>query len=338
MKINKTFSRRQFFKIVAVGAVTAGVGVKFGLDQYPQLQTASTTRLLMGTVVNLTIVSDDPQLAQLAIDNCLGRMSNLETVLSRFQSNSQLSQLNQSGSLTEAHPALLNLIGQGQEISQLTGGAFDITVKPLVDLYQRHQATNTLPSKNDIQRTLTLVDYRKLRVKDHQISFDQPGMAITLDGIAKGYIVDEGVATLHQFGFNNVMVEAGGDLLASGQKSADKPWQIGIQSPRQAMGNLLAKVTLHNKATATSGDYMQPFTTNLSQHHILDPRTGYSAPELAGATVIAPTTVMADGLATAAMVLGPQDGLRLIESLSGCEACLVTKDLRVFNTSAAMTT
>ena len=114
-------------------------------------------------------------------------------------------------------------------------------------------------------------------------------MGITLDGIAKGYIVDEGVAVLKQAGFDNILVEAGGDLAASGLKEAALPWQIGIQAPRQGHSSLLGKFAVRDQAIATSGDYMQPFTPDLSQHHILDPRAGYSAPELASATVVAPS-------------------------------------------------
>jgi thiamine biosynthesis lipoprotein len=165
-----------------------------------------------------------------------------------------------------------------------------------------------------------------------RVTFAHPGMAVTLDGIAKGYIVDAGIEVLKQRGFADVLVEAGGDLLASGQKEQDTPWQIGIRSPRTAQGGLLASFSVENRAVATSGDYMQSFTADLSQHHILDPRTGYSAPELASATVTAPTATLADGLATATMVLGPKAGLRLVESLPGCKAYLVLKDLEIVKT------
>ena len=103
-------------------------------------------------------------------------------------------------------------------------------------------------------------------------------MGITLDGIGKGYIVDAGTAVLREHGFSNVLVEAGGDLMASGKKEAAQPWRVGVQPPRPQTDKVLARFNLNNQAAATSGDYMQPFSADLSQHHILDPRTGYSAP------------------------------------------------------------
>lgn len=331
MRNSNRISRRSFLQIIAVGAV-AGATAKLGFDALSAPDPVSATRLLMGTVVNLTIISDDKAAAQGAIDATLTRMTELEGVLSRFQPQSQLSQLNQTGRLAYAHPALLGLIAQARQLSDQSGGAFDITIKPLVDLYQQHQTTDSLPAQAAIAAALQKVDYRAIQIDGNRIVFKRPGMAITLDGIAKGYIVDEGVAVLKTAGFGDVLVEAGGDLLASGQKSAGEAWQIGIQSPRTARPGLLALLDVQNRAVATSGDYMQAFSADMAQHHILDPRTGYSSPELASATVIAPSAMLADGLATTAMVLGSKDGLILVEQLPGCDACLIDKTLQQFNT------
>ena len=158
-------------------------------------------------------------------------------------------------------------------------------------------------------------------------------MGISLDGIGKGYIVDQGVAALKQRGFNNVYVEAGGDLMVSGQKEAAVPWRIGIRNPRPQHNQRLVTVAVSDKAVATSGDYLQAFTPDLRHHHIIDPRSGFSPPELASCTVTAPSVAMADGLATALMVLGKNDALDLIEPMHGCEAYMVDKNLQHFNTT-----
>ena len=157
-------------------------------------------------------------------------------------------------------------------------------------------------------------------------------MAITLDGIAKGYIVDQGVAVLSGLGFENVVVEAGGDLMASGLKDGTVPWRIGLRSPRKEQPGFMVKVDVLNKAVATSGDYQQYYTPDLNHHHIIDPRSGYSVPQLASATIVAPTCMQADALATSLMVLDIQEGLSLIESLDKIEAYLVSKELKVFPT------
>ena len=163
-------------------------------------------------------------------------------------------------------------------------------------------------------------------------------MSITLDGIAKGFIVDEGVGVLKDFGFDNVLVEAGGDLLASGKKTDQKPWYIGIQSPRKAKERLLASFEVSNQAVATSGDYLQFYTPDMKNHHIIDPRSGYSAPELASASIIGSSGAQADALATALMVLGPDAGLQCLKNFPGCQAYLVGKDMQVYSTITAKET
>ena len=321
-------NRKQFLQILAVTGA-AGAAVKLGLDTLVDNKIVSETRVLMGTIVNIKAVGPDPIAASAAITACFDRMAGYESVLSRFQPQSQLSQLNQNGALKAAHPALVLLVQQSLDLSKLSNGAFDITVKPLLDLYQTN---DTLPSSEEVRDFLSLVDYRKLVVDKHFIAFDKPGMSITLDGIAKGYIVDEGITILREFGFANVMVEAGGDLMALGEKAPQTPWKIGLQAPRADKTTLMTTFDIKNQALATSGDYMQAFTLDYVNHHIIDPRTGYSSTEFASVSVTAPTVVMADGLATTLMVMG-QEGLELVEKLSTCEAYVVTKDDLVLKTT-----
>jgi thiamine biosynthesis lipoprotein len=155
-----------------------------------------------------------------------------------------------------------------------------------------------------------------------------PGMNLTFDGIAKGLVVDAGVDALRTSGFENVIVEAAGDLLASGERDFQIPWKIGIRPPRNGMTQQLPILHIKNQAVATSGDYLSSFTDDFSMNHILDPRRGFSSPELSSATVIAPSASLADGLATTIMVLGVQAGLELLKSFPGCDAYLLDKDLQ----------
>lgn len=324
----QNFSRRDFIKLIAV-AGGAGMACHFGIDALQSPDVTTDTRLLMGTVIHITIIGQSPQEARAAIDRSFDRMSNLESILSRFQPSSQLSQLNQKGRLIKATPALISVVQQAQELSQRSGGAFDITVKPLLDLFEN---ANTLPSQSQVEAALPRVDYRNIGLDEDTISFARPDMSITLDGIAKGFIVDEGVAMLKASGLSNVLVEAGGDLMAFGEKAPNTPWKVGVQAPRAQSGNLETMFTLRNQAVATSGDYIQMFTPDFSQHHIIDPRTGYSPPDFTSVSILAPTVAMADGLATTVMVMG-EEGLRLVEDLPGCDAYAITKELSVIKTS-----
>ncbi len=334
-------TRRNFLRIVGASSVVGLTALALGRNERTAAspRTVTDTRLLMGTIVNLALVTDDVQAGQAAINACFDQMSDLEAVFSRYQPASQLSRLNRDGSIAAADSQLLHVLREAKRISVLTDGAFDITVKPLVDLYQGSMDAGLgLPSEASIAFAMKRIGHQYLEIANQTVSFAQPGMSITLDGIAKGYIVDEGTRILREHGFHNVLVEAGGDLLASGTKAQNTPWRVGLQSPRGDHADLLLTFNVTEQAAATSGYYMQPFSDTLAAHHILDPRTGISSPELASATVLASSGMEADALATALMVMGPERGLALIEHTPACEAYLVTKDLQVLHSSGLSVT
>jgi thiamine biosynthesis lipoprotein len=149
-------------------------------------------------------------------------------------------------------------------------------------------------------------------------------MSVTLDGIAKGYVVDRTVATLVGAGADRVLVDAGGDMASGGQGSIDEPWTVAVQDPRDE-SRAVGLVRLAGECIATSGDYLQSFTEDRSAHHIIDPRTGRSPAHTASVSVVAESAMAADALSTAVMVLGPDAGVRLLEPLDGVEGLVVTK-------------
>lgn len=325
--------RKDFLRIVAAaGAV--GAAAKIGLGELLAPARVSDSRVLMGTIVNLTLVGEDRGSARKALEDCFSKMSALEGVLSRYQQDSQLSTLNAAGELRHPDPDLFQVIKQAIEISRTTAGKFDITVKPVLDLFDSyHQRGAGLPSGDQVQQALSLVNYRKITAGEDKISFQDPRMGISLDGIAKGFIVDRGLEVLQQAGYSRLLVEAGGDLAASGRNSRDQRWKIGVLAPRDEQAQFTSKVSLADQALATSGDYQKYYTPDLKHHHIIDPTRGYSPPELASATVVAPTGMSADGYATALMVLGVEKGWEIMESLPDVEALMVTKAGLVKETS-----
>ena len=203
------------------------------------------------------------------------------------------------------------LIATAIAYGEITRGAFDVTAKPLVDAARRGKPATAG------------ADFRAIRLEAGEIAFARSGMALTLDGIGKGRVVDGATAFLARRGYANVLVEAGGDLLARG-----RPWRIGIDHPR-ADDRLLATLSLNSRALATSGDYANAFTLDYGRHHIVDPRTGRSPQGLASATVLAPTATAADALSTAVMVLGPEAGLALLNRLPHVEGLLVSKEMEL---------
>ena len=325
-------TRRDALRIVAFGGA-AGLAWTLGAARPSRLRPVVRSRVLMGTGVQLQVVGDDPEAAAEAANAALDRMAALESQLSRYRADSEVGRLNAAGRLEDASGALLDLLRLADRISRLGEGAFDITIQPVIDVHRsqlRHGGE--LPSPARIERALARVDHRAVRIQGTTVTLERGGMQITLDGIGKGYVVDRGVEVLRERGFGGVFAEAGGDLVAGGESGPGEPWRIGIRSPRRPL-SLQARFDTRDRAVATSGDYMQPFAADYSQHHILDPRSGYSAPELASSTVVAGDAATADALATLVMVLGPERGRALLEDLPDCEGYLIRKDLKVVQTS-----
>jgi len=317
-KAVRNVSRRRLLQIVAVTG--AGGLWAWRIGRAPA-QRIVRTRAMMGTTVHLTVVGEN---AAAAAGATLARMAELEGQLTRHRTESEVGRLNAHGFVAQPSAALLDVLALAREMHTLGDGAFDVTMLPLLEAYRAAQPA--LPDEATLADALARVGQHALRVGDHEVRFERPGMSISLDGVGKGYIVDEGVAVLKRHGFSEVLVEAGGDLMATGRR-----WRIGVRDPRASQ--LMMRIGAQDVAVATSGDYFQPFTRDLSQHHILDPRTGRSSPELASATVMAPTAARADALATLAMALGTRRTVEIIEELAGCEACLVAKDSGVTRTS-----
>lgn len=331
MKQAPLVSRRNFMKILAISGAASGIALRFNdnwldfLDpNLPEL--IQETHYLMGCVVNLTLLIDDPARARKAAKAALAEMQRLANIFTRFDPSSQVSRLNAGGVLASPDPQLVTILQRAHDISHASQGAFDITIKPLFDLYQINRGKR-LPGYDEIRTVLKVVDYSKIVIDAHEIGFSLPGMSLTLDGIGKGAVIDAGVKCLRERGYGDVIVEAGGDLLASGTNSSDTPWRIGLRPPRQGENLALPELNVQNMAVATSGDYLQPFVADQSAHHILDPRRGVSSLDLASATVVAPSAALADALATAIMAAGKKAGLELLNTFPNCKAYLITKDL-----------
>ncbi len=225
------------------------------------------------------------------------------------------------------HPPaeVLRTLELAKEIAALSGGAFDPTVLPLTSLWS-FDTGGRLPVREEILETLSRIDYRKLQIQDGQVSLP-PGYGLDLGGIAKGAVVDLLGADLLRRGLEDYLIDAGGDILVSGLKEGRLPWGIAIRHPRRensVLGVLRVGEAGERRAVVTSGDYERSFEQNGRRyHHILDPHTGYPAEGLASVTVLAASCAQADGLATAAFVLGRRDGLELLERLPGVEGLLV---------------
>ena len=286
-----------------------------------EIPSFSETRLLMGTVINLTVVSDDGTHLAETVEQTFTEIERLIGVFDHRSPTNEVARLNQSGSLVSPSTELSSVIDHALVVSALTDGSFDITIKPVLDAFRNGTVVS--------EKLTSLVGYQYLLSAEDEISFSRPGVEITLDGIAKGAVIDAGVAILKKFGFENVMFEAGGDLMAAGQRGSSDPWHIGVKHPRAADFELISVINLRNQAAATSGDYQYKFSSDMSEHHIISPIDFKSPEELASVSVIAPTAMKADALSTAIMVMGSAKGIAMVNQLPGIEAFLVTKNLDI---------
>ena len=330
----RPISRRGFITISAVSALAVGLGgaLTRRLMATGELRQVEETRLALGTYVRIVLGGPDAALSQRAIAATFARIEALESMLSRYRQDSALSQLNASGIVRRPPADLLEVLRAARRVSDWTGGAFDVTVQPAIAFVERSMARGGMPDREALQVALRLVGDAGVIADDDCIVLARDGMAITLDGIAKGFVVDAALAVIERAGYAETLVSASGDM-RGGVRPRGSSWRIGVQDPRRRPGSTIAVARLTDRAIATSGDYLHAYTADFTRHHILDPRSGDSPPELSSVSVMAPTACLADGLSTGVMVMGRARGLELIERLPGVECLLVTKTHEVIASS-----
>ena len=306
----------------------------------PEQQTYSNTTILMGTEMTITVVSRNAKQAYNAIDLAFAEIKRIESMMSIYNPQSDLSLLNEFSSEDTENidtpmkidPELYLVIEESIKVSELTDGAFDITVNPILELWSDVKKTKVFPTDEQVTATLQSVGYRSLELSDNSISFNQPSMSINLGGIAKGYAVDRAIAVLESEGIRSAIVNAGGDIRTYGAKPDSTDWSIALRNPRDP-DDYITIIQSKDMAVVTSGDYERFFDTeNGRVIHIADPRTGYSAKGTMGVTIIAKDATFADALATGIFVLG-KSSLDIIESLPDTEALLIDENRTVYRTS-----
>jgi thiamine biosynthesis lipoprotein len=268
----------------------------------PRLASASRTRPLMGTFVTVTVLDESKQKVTEAMETAFAEMERLIPLLDRHSPGTPISYLNRTGRLIDIAPEIHEVMARAEHFYRQTYGMFDVTVKPLLDLFENHfSKTHEPPPMEEVNATLKRVGARNLSHGQTEIRFLRDGMEITLDGIAKGYIVDRAISRLKAEGIRNALINAGGDIRALGDKGHGRPWKIAIQDPRDKT-RYLQIIPLQNGAVATSGNYEIYFDPKKKFHHIVDPETGLSPQTWTSASILAPSLADADALATAALI------------------------------------
>lgn len=291
------------------------------------------TRVLMDTVVEITLFNEgDAEKSNAAVTEAFNEMKRLEGLLGRHQKGSDIWNINENpGREIKVSPETALLIKEALHISKISGGAFDITVGKLSELWNFEGDKKSPPSVEEIKKALQGTGAGSVHLDlSHSTVKTSNGVHLDLGGIAKGYIIDKAAKVLLDKGIEDFIVNAGGDMIIRGKKGG-KQWRIGIQHPRKK-GEIVAHIDIeeHETAIVTSGDYERFFTYEGKRyHHILSPKTGYPSEGLMSVTIKAGDGKTADAISTAVFVMGPQEGLKLIESLNGVEGMLIDKDSNI---------
>ncbi|TKB64295.1 MAG: FAD:protein FMN transferase [Nitrospira sp.] len=290
------------------------------------------TQMHMGTLVTVTAVASDKSIGDQAMQVAFDEIKRLEQVLSTWRPDSELSRVNSEAGRqpVQVSPETLELIVRSLDIAQLTGGGFNIALGPAVDAWSVTERQH-IPDERELQRLKPLVDWTRIQVNKEARTIYLPhtGMRIDVGGIGKGYAADRAVAEMKRVGVMGGVVALSGDIKAFGVLPDRKGFLVGIKHPRRE-DELIAMIDLNNEAISTAGDYERFFERDgVRYHHILDPHTLQPTRTCQSVTVIAKEGTVADGLDTGIFVLGPEQGMALVERLPGVEAIIIDQEGKI---------
>ena len=297
-------TRRRFVAIAAAAAGLPFAALRAGAE------TAHLHRwsgIALGAAAEIVLYDTDATRARRLIARCVEEIDRLEDVFSLYRPESAIRRLNRDGYLKAPPLELVALLAEARSFSERTEGAFDVTVQPLWHLYAAHFARPDAdprgPAEAEHARAQALVDYRAVEIEPGEVRFARPGMAITLNGIAQGYITDRVATLLQDAGMGDVLLDIG-EVRALGRHPDGRPWSVGIR--RAAEPETIARtLTLSDRAVATSAGIASVFEPSGRHHHLFDPATGRPARAAGQVSVIAPRATVADALSTALAVSSP---------------------------------
>jgi thiamine biosynthesis lipoprotein len=276
----------------------------------------------MGTLFRIKLYAADEQRAAVAFRAAFDRVRGLDETLSDYKLDSELNRIAVSA---VGHPAkisadLFRVLDASQKLAEETGGAFDVTLGPVIRLWREARRKKRLPDKLALEEAGKYCGYRKLHL-DHvnrSVTLDQASMQLDVGGIAKGYAADAALAALKRIGIRSALVAASGDLAFGDPPPGQCGWKIGVDS---------STLELRNAAVSTSGDSEQSLDAGGKRYsHIIDPMTRMGLTSGITVTIVAPNGAMSDGIATAVSVLGAQRGIEFVEKRQAVDALIVVSE------------
>lgn len=280
----------------------------------------------LGAVMSIRAAHASAEALHVALQRARQVIAQVEDEMSLFRSASALSQLNRDGVLRKPPVQLLRVLQLSQRVAQQSQGAFDVTVQPLWQLYAQAQKEGRLPATHQVVQARRRVGWQHLDVTPTQIKLRQPGMGVSLNGVAQGYAADWVKASLKRDGVSHALINTG-EWTALGLADGQRPWTLGIANPRggeHPSEPWLTRVAMQGLSIATSADDQCAFSDDRVHHHIFNPHTGYSPQDIASVTVAAPDCAMADALTKVLFVAGYAQALQVAKQW-GVAALVVSK-------------
>ncbi|MDR1429587.1 MAG: FAD:protein FMN transferase [Spirochaetaceae bacterium] len=299
----------------------------------------SQTEYVLGTVCSVNLYGRGS--ARL-YRNIFSRLREIEGRMSANIEDTELERINAQAGIApvKVHEDLVEVLLRARYFAEISGGAFDPTIGPIVKLWNIGFDGARLPSQEEIDRALPLVNWRELVIDQDAgtVFLARPGMRLDIGGIAKGYAADEAVRLIRKAGIPRAIVDLGGNIFALGEKEGNLPWRVGIQNPSGLRNDYLGILEVRNKTIVTSGVYERFLELDgKTYHHILSSRDGYPVENgLVSVTIIAGRSIDADGLSTGIFAMGYERGRQRIESLDDAEALFVFADNTIRGTAGAL--
>ena len=292
----------------------------------------SKTGFHFDTVITITLYNTkDEEL----LDTCFDYCKDFENLVSRTIKNSDVAKINlANGQPVKVSDTTITLLQKGIEFGEQTDGAFDITIAPLMELWDIKNNPGIVPSEADITDALSHVNYENILIEGNTVTLTDKLAAIDLGGIAKGYMADQLKEYLLSEGVTSAIINLGGNVLTIGEKPDGTSFNIGIQKPFDKQNATITSVQVKDSSVVTSGSYERYFKVDdVIYHHILNTETGYPCDNgLLGVTILSEKSIDGDALSTACFALGLQNGKHLIESFDGIDAIFVTNDYKIIDT------
>ena len=297
-----------------------------------QSEPIQKSTLAFQTLVTITLY--DSQSVEI-LDHCLAMCEAYEKLFSNQIEGSDIYRINHAdGNPVTVSSDTIYLLNKAINYSELSQGAFDITISPLTSLWNISEGNTIVPPETAIKEAISHIDYHSVIIDEDSstVTLTDPYAQIDLGAIAKGYIADQLKEYLCSCGIKSAIIDLGGNILAIGQNPQNRDFVIGIQEPFSQTGKPIALCNIHDKSVVSSGIYQRYFEANgVLYHHILNPKTGFPADTgLNGVSIICSSSTDADALSTICMLLGKKDGLALINSLDETEAIFITTNNELF--------